>query len=76
MTDPAPQAQPKSIFVSKTFWFGLAVTVVGILDALQASPLIAQYPGVVAGIGSAIVALRFLTTNPVVFSLPAAGGGS
>jgi hypothetical protein len=60
----APQA-PKSFLTSKTFWFGLAVTGVGLLEVLQQSPLISQYPGVIAGIGSVILVLRYLTTGPV-----------
>lgn len=85
MTSPAPPQTVTywaiSILNSKTFWFGVGTSVVGLLSdpdirvvlpqmfAALGIPL-AYLPRVVTVIGIVIVILRKLTKRPVVLSAP------
>ena len=59
----------KSVFLSKTAWFGLLTFVAALLAWLNGQEYIAQYPQVVAAIGMLVavvnVALRFVSNRPV-----------
>jgi len=59
----------KSIFKSKTAWAGLAVAVVGALQAFHWEQLIPKDPTTVgyitAGLGGVMIVLRYLTSTPV-----------
>jgi len=58
----------KSIFASKTAWAGAAITVLGGLQALDWAQLITdpRIAGLVAsGIGTLMIVLRFMTSQPV-----------
>lgn len=60
---------PKSIWLSKTFWFGLLTTAAGILAVLADNEIIQQHPKLAAGIVTAIgvinMLLRMVTDQPV-----------
>jgi hypothetical protein len=58
----------KSIFASKTAWAGAIITVLGGLQALNWTQLITdpRIAGLVAsGIGTLMIVLRFMTSQPV-----------
>ena len=59
----------KNIFRSKTFWVNLMTMAVSITAYFQGSELIAQYPEVVAILGTVAgvlgIILRVLTKQPV-----------
>ncbi len=58
------------MFKSKTILFGLAVALIGFLEAFKITD-VAQYipdnlePLVVSGVGFVVVILRFMTTQPL-----------
>ena len=65
----------KPIYKSKTYWFGLLVFAVSLLQYVQGSEFIQQHPRITAGIGSVvgvlIVVLRFVTKTGILSDPPA-----
>lgn len=55
----------KPAWQSKTFWFGLATTLLPLLDQLAGTDFIKNYPYLVSGIGAVVVILRLLTTSAI-----------
>jgi len=62
----------ESLFVSKTFWAGVGVFVIGILSLPEVLALIPMryLPAFTSVVGVIMIALRKMTTRPAAFIMP------
>ena len=65
------QSMGKSIFASKTFWFNMALEVLGLVQQMGfINTLPEPYgPALVQAIGGVNMVLRYVTTQPVVLGV-------
>ena len=59
-----PKMTSKPIWKSKTFWFGLAVAALPLVEFISGQDIVLDSPAMAMILGGLIIALRSVTTQP------------